>query len=127
MRPRSQRALALVLALVVGAANIACACVAGAVQQQHAAIDPHACCKTSDQPAAPEPAHGDCPHCGHLTMAPAKAADHAIDLSPSLTVALISFDSVSPGLLNVAAPIVTPTPDSAPPSTLLRLGCALRL
>ncbi|MGB7158036.1 MAG: hypothetical protein WBD40_08210 [Tepidisphaeraceae bacterium] len=127
---RWRRHIACFTALLMGLVSIACACGMGQEQIEREAtlnVDPHACCKpTSDLPTPAQSVPDDCPHCGKLTVAPAKAPDRTPDISTGPILAAIAPE------LALAAPFVIASAvawisDSAPAATLLSLSCALRL
>jgi hypothetical protein len=127
---RWRQDIAWLMALVIGLAGAACACGVAPAQAKTAAVasvDPHACCKTPKQtPRQHEPTRGECPHCGHLTVVPAKSPDRAPDMS--FLAATLAPASPRDALVFVA-PIsfAALAVHSTPSSTLLGLSCALTL
>jgi hypothetical protein len=121
-----RRIIASFTALLVGVAVVVCACRSTAAAASAAASDEHACCRTGENaPATPDHGSDACAHCGHLTLAPAKAPDVAGDLDlAAFGVPFGSIAFIEPASLPASADLSSASPPLPDP---LSRCCALRL
>ena len=125
---RRRRSIAGLTALLMTFAAAYCACLpsSSTAHARHATAGTHACCdKSSKSQSTPAKGSDNCPHCGHLTVVPAKSPDHA----PALTLSFINLDFISVSATDEFARLsnVSDLTVSLPSSDLLSLACALCL